>query len=93
MSWDEELARFNEALGRLEQRMGNTIAVHRYVANQEPMKFMQNATVMHAMRVGGGWSVLPIIMLNGRILKQGAYPSLEALTAALDDAACTKTDQ
>lgn len=82
----EELVRFNQTLAWLEQRSGNAIAVHRYVLNQDRRKFVQNETVMSAMRTGGGWKVLPITMINGQIVKQGSYPSLAELTAALEGA-------
>jgi len=83
-SIDDELVRFNATFAWLEREFGNAIAIQRVVPNQEPHKFMQNKTVMSAIRDGGGWSVLPITLVNGRIVKQGIYPSLQELTAALD---------
>jgi len=86
LSWDEELVRFNQALTWLEQRSGNAIAASRYVLNQDRRQFLQNRTVRGAMRVAGGWKVLPITMINGQIVKQGGYPSWEELAAALTGA-------
>jgi hypothetical protein len=86
LSWDEELVRFNQTLAWLEQRSGNAIAVHRYALNQDRQKFVQNETVMRAMRTGGGWNALPIVMVNGRIVRQGCYPCREELAAALTSA-------
>lgn len=62
---DEELVRFNETLGRLEQRARNAIAVHRYVPNQEPHKFMQTPVVMNAIKTGGWCAASPGIGESG----------------------------
>ncbi len=80
----EELMRFNQALTHLERRVGNVIAVHRVVPNKEPHKFMENKTVVSAMKEGRGSSELPITIINGQIIKQGSYPSLRELTEACE---------
>jgi len=80
---DENLLRFNEALITLKKQLGNGIATYRYLANQQFEKFKANAAVMKLIH-GQAMSALPVTVVNGAVLHQGAYPTLEELLGAIN---------
>jgi hypothetical protein len=73
---DTSLAKFAADLDWLK-RAG--VSVTRYNLSQEPGAFADNATVAAAMREKG--ECLPLILLDGRIVAEKAYPSREALAS------------
>ena len=59
------------------------IGVARYQMASYPQAFMNNAEVFRLLREKQ-LTVLPITVVKGRIIKTGAYPSLDEVRAALN---------
>lgn len=55
------------------------ITANRYNLNSAPDQFAKNETVIKAM--AGDIHKLPITLVNGAVVKTGAYPTLAELTA------------
>ncbi len=72
---DPSLARFASDLEALK-RAGATVT--RYNLSQQPGAFIENETVATAMQKG---ECLPLILVDGRIVAEKAYPTREALAS------------
>ena len=72
---DPNLARFASDLEALK-RAGATVT--RYNLSQQPGAFIENETVATAMQKG---ECLPLILVDGRIVAEKAYPTREALAS------------
>jgi len=57
---------------------GEGIAVERYNLAQQPQAFLTNEVVKAAL-FGEGKACLPLLLVNGRIVSKGRYPSREEL--------------
>jgi hypothetical protein len=71
---DPALARF---ASDLEWLKSSGIEVARFNLSQEPAQFVANAAVAEAMRQRD--DALPLVLLDGKIVAQGAYPERTAL--------------
>ncbi len=71
---DPALVRF---AADLEWLKGNGIVVERFNLSQEPGAFVNSLAVSEAMRRSD--NALPLLLLDGKIVAQGSYPSREAL--------------
>lgn len=60
------------------------IQVQRYQLSAQPQAFMANAQVFQLIRERQ-LTVLPITVVNGRIVKTGAYPTLDEIQKALKE--------
>lgn len=60
--------------------------VERYQMTSDPQKFMNNEDVMRLVREKQ-MAALPITLVRDRVIKVGAYPTLEEMRAALNGAA------
>lgn len=60
------------------------IDVNRYAINQAAIAFVSNATVKQFIRTNGT-DKLPLTLLEGKIIKQGSYPTLEELSLHVPD--------
>jgi hypothetical protein len=69
---------FEETLEMLSNR---GVEIHRFNLGHEPEAFSQNPTVKAALR-SGGMASLPILLMDGQVLCQGAYPAQHELLAA-----------
>lgn len=74
---DPELSRFSADLEWLKQ---NGVSVRRFNLAQQPGAFVEHAAVKAALEARGNAS-LPLVLVDGRIAVQGAYPSRETLAA------------
>jgi len=63
----------------LEALRGAGNRVERYNLSQQPQAFIQNQEI-HALISTKGTNVLPVVMVDGRVVSQGIYPSREMLT-------------
>ncbi len=63
----------------LEALRGAGNKVERYNLSQQPQMFIQNPEI-HALISTKGTDVLPVVMVDGRVVSQGIYPSREMLT-------------
>ena len=80
---DSTLVDLNEAIVTL-QAEGITVVRRQMAA--EPQAFMKNADVYRLIRERQ-LEVLPITVVQGRVVKTAAYPSLAELRGALDGSA------
>ena len=74
-SVDPALARF---AGDLEWLQGQGVAVQRYNLAQEPGAFAEREAVTAALRENGE-ECLPLVFVDGQLVRQGAYPAREEL--------------
>lgn len=63
----------------------DNVRVERYQMSSNPNAFLSNAEVMRLVREKQ-MDALPIIVVRGRVVKVGAYPSAEEIHAALKEA-------
>ncbi len=77
---DPALVRFAADLKWLE---GQGVSVDRYNLAQQPMAFAENE-VVRARITDDGEKALPLVLVDGKVVASGAYPSREELRAALD---------
>ncbi|HHW19251.1 MAG TPA: arsenite efflux transporter metallochaperone ArsD [Firmicutes bacterium] len=76
---DPVLLDINEAITTLKLE---GVTVERYLLNAQPQAFLANPEVLQMVRERQ-LAVLPITVVDGRIVKTGAYPTLEELRDAL----------
>lgn len=76
---DQTLLDVNDMLLKLKAQ---GVSVERYQMTSHPQRFISNAEVMQLVRERQ-MAALPIIVVRGRVLKAGAYPTLDEITAAL----------
>ncbi len=81
---DPALLDINEAILKLKKELEGTLEVERYLLSQQGQKFMQVPDVLTLLK-REGVSVLPITMLNGKIVKQKSYPTYDELRLAIKE--------
>jgi hypothetical protein len=74
---DPELARFSADLDWLRTQGVN---VARFNLSQQPGAFVEHEPVKAALHARGN-AVLPLVLVDGRVAMEGAYPSRETLAA------------
>ena len=80
---DQTLLDLLETVRSLES---NGVKVARYQPGANSSAFMSNAEVMAAVRASNT-AALPITVVNGRVVKSGAYASLQEIRDVLDSVA------
>ncbi len=80
---DQTLFDVNEMIFALQSK---GIVVKRYQMTSDPNAFLNNETVMRLVRERQ-MSALPIIVVNGKVIKSGGYPSLVEVENALNEKA------
>jgi hypothetical protein len=80
VSVNPELLRISTVLNTLAK---NNIVVDRFNLNSAPMEFVNNK-VMNEFINKGGVDELPAVMLDGKIIMTGRYPTNEEFIALLD---------
>lgn len=83
---DPALLDISEALLRLRQEYDGQLSVERYLLPGQAGKFMAAPAVMQALQAGGA-GVLPIALVNGRVLTRGRYPTYQEVVQAISDEA------
>ena len=81
---DPELLAINETVLRLKSEYDGKMRIERYLLTQQGDKFMKNPDVL-AMLKSQGTSVLPVTIMNGKVLKNKAYPTYEELKQAREE--------
>ena len=79
---DQTLLDVNEMILALQRE---NLRVERYQMAGNPNAFLSNVEVMKLVREKQ-MEALPIIVVRGKVIKVGAYPSAEEVRAALDGA-------
>lgn len=77
---DPVLLDVNEMVLKLQAR---GVKLQRYLMSAQPQAFMANPQVFQLIRERQ-LAALPITVVNGQVIKIGAYPSLDEVRAALD---------
>jgi hypothetical protein len=77
---DQALLDLNELIRTLQSE---NLRVERYQMTSDPNAFLGNAEVMKLVREKE-MSALPIIVVRGKVIKVGAYPTEAELRAALE---------
>lgn len=77
---DQTLLDVNEMILALQR---DSIRVERYQMSGNPNAFLSNAEAMKLVREKQ-MDALPIIVVRGKVIKVGAYPSAEEIRAALN---------
>jgi hypothetical protein len=77
---DQTLLDLNEMILTLQ---AEGVRVARYQMTNHPTAFLNNAEVMKLVRAQQ-MDALPIIIVLGKIIKTGAYPTLDEVRAALN---------
>ena len=80
------LPRFAADLDALK-KAGHT--VERYNLSQQPQAFIQNAEI-HSLLSTEGTDVLPVVMVDGKVVSRGIYPSREMLDMWTGDPAASQ---
>lgn len=79
---DQTLLDVNEMILALQR---DNLHVERYQMTSNPNTFLSNAEVMRLVRERQ-MEALPIIVVHGKIIKSGGYPTLDEMRAALNGA-------
>ena len=77
---DQTLLDVNETILALQRE---NVQVQRYQMSSNPNAFLSNLEVMKLVREKQ-MEALPIIVVRGKVIKVGAYPSAEEIGAALN---------
>ncbi len=80
-SVDEKLVKISEDIETLKQEFEG-IVIERYQPQTHAMKFMANMEVGKLVRENGQ-KILPITVINGKVIKYGQYPILEELKSII----------
>ena len=80
---DPELLAINETILKLKSEYDGQIRIERYLLTQRGDKFMKNPFVL-AMLKKEGTTALPITIVNGKVFKTKAYPTLEELRREME---------
>jgi hypothetical protein len=81
-SLDQTLLDVNEMIMSLQRE---NLRVERYQMTSNPNAFLGNAEVMKLVREKQ-MDALPIIVVRGKVIKVGAYPSTDEIHTALNEA-------
>jgi hypothetical protein len=76
---DQTLLDLNEMILKLQSE---EVSVARYQMTSHPQAFLSNAEVMKLVREKQ-MDALPIIVIRGKIIKTGAYPTLDEVRVGL----------
>lgn len=82
---DPALLDIHEAILKVNAEGDGRASIERYVLSQQPARFMQQSEVIARLKANG-IGVLPITVVNGRVMKERAYPSYDDLKAWIDEA-------
>lgn len=80
-SVDESLVKIGENIEALKNEFEG-IVIERYQPQTHSMKFMANMEVGKLVKENGQ-KILPITVLDGKVIKSGEYPTLEELKSNL----------
>ncbi len=81
---DETLVRFGEAVRRAETELAGRVTLSRTLLNQQPMRFTQVPPVFDIIK-RKGVQALPIVVVNGSVVLEGAYPTFEQIVGWSDN--------
>lgn len=82
---DPALLDVHEAVLKIRSELAGEVHLERYLLGQQPAKFMQQPEVLARLKVKGV-DVLPITVVDGRAMKEGAYPAYAELRGWIEAA-------
>lgn len=80
-SVDENLVKISEDIETLKNEFEGII-IERYQPQTHPMKFMANIEIGKLVRKNGQ-KILPVTVVDGKVIKTGSYPTLDELKSSL----------
>ena len=80
---DPALLDIQEAILKVQKEYNGRVKVERYLLTQQGAKFMQNPEVLSLLK-GQGTAVLPVTAVNGKVVKQKAFPTYEELHSYIE---------
>jgi len=80
---DPALLDINEAVLKLKKEFDGQVTVERYLLSQQGPKFMQQPEVMNRLQ-SNGVEILPITLVDGKVVKEKEYPSYFELTGFIN---------
>ncbi len=80
---DLALLDIHEAILKLKAEYNGQVRLERYLLGQQPAKFMQQPEVVSRLKTQG-IPVLPVTVVNGRVVKERAYPTYQELKGWID---------
>lgn len=75
---DDTLVRFGETVRRVEAELAEKVRLTRLLLNQQPMRFAQVPAVFAIIKTKGV-GALPVVVVNGSVAQEGAYPTFEQI--------------
>jgi len=75
---DPALLDVNEAMLKVKKETDGQVQIERYLLTQQATKFLQNPEVLELLH-SQGTAALPVTAVNGRVVKQKAYPTYDDL--------------
>jgi len=71
---DPALLDINEAILKVRKEFDGQVQIERYLLSQQGSRFMKNPEILDLLKAQGT-AVLPVTAVNGKVMKQKAYPS------------------
>ena len=84
---DEKLVAFAGLLKRYETKA----EIHRYNLAQDPKAFVNNPVVERILNEEGA-DALPVVLVDGKLIMKGLYPSADQLEDLLGEQCCCNDD-
>lgn len=75
---DPALLDINEVVLKIKKEFDGRVTVERYLLSRQGPKFMQQPEVMKRLQTSGV-GVLPLTLVNGKVIREREYPSYEEL--------------
>lgn len=75
---DPALLDINEVVLKIKKEFDGRVTVERYLLSQQGQAFMQQPEVMKRLQTGGV-GVLPLTLVNGKVIREREYPSYDEL--------------
>jgi hypothetical protein len=82
---DPALLDIQEAVMKLSNEFEGRASFARYLPGQFPSKFMQHREVFGRLKASG-IKALPVTVVKGRVVKEGAYPTYAELKGWIEEA-------
>lgn len=89
---DPALLDAQEALLRVQSEFDGRVRVTRYALGQQPGKFMQQPEVVARLKAEGV-AALPIVVVDGRVMKLKAYPAYAELRTWIEGGAAPGSEE
>ncbi|MCX6122321.1 MAG: arsenite efflux transporter metallochaperone ArsD [Ignavibacteriales bacterium] len=81
---DPALLDISEAILKIKKEYDGKVHIERYLLSQQGQKFMQQPEVMKRLQTNGV-EILPITLMNGKVVKEKSYPSYDEFMKFVKD--------